>query len=489
MKHKKWIMSLLVITVMLLGLVLPVAAQDDGLPPVNCNGLSEDDCAILTQASAAMQAGAIQSLTMPSWSIDAGLTAGAESLTFKTNGSGRIVLPPALMAWMSDMPQMMGPQGYNMDAIIAMYESLDADLVVEMLEQLGLELVIADAILDIPGQSMSGSVDVIYKDMGLYARLDAPNGDDVWFGEQLEITDEMKAELDAGLDEMVASLQSAELDEMTGMIDDLTTLIMPLVERVNAHVTTTRNADAELFGQTMISFTTTFDINGLIADPELPAAIMAFLQDPLLAELSGEELGVEINEAQIQFVLMAAGMVVGDTTFSVTTWIGADDMLPHKYTLDVALDLDLSLLGDPEMQSVSGALAFDVEIDAINSTSMDAVSVPAEYLSLDMLDRFLIGASEAVELSLGDTFSASLSGEDERDVYSVALDGGQSVKLELASDDYPYLTVYGPDGFEIADFDTYGDDAMEITAGVAGTYYVVVNASWDLDYDLTVRAQ
>lgn len=482
MKRKEWIMSLMVIIVMLFGLVLPVAAQDD----VNCNGLSEEDCAILIQANEAMQGYVIQSLTMPSWSIDAELTAGAESLVFKTNGSGRVVLPPAAIALLSDMPQ-----SYDMDAIIAVYEMLDADLVVEMLEQLGLELVIDDALLDVPGQRMSGSADVIYKDMGLYVRLDAPNGDDVWFGEQLEITDEMMTELDAGLDEMLTGLQTAELEEMTGMIDDLAALMMPLVERVNAHVSTTRNADSELFGQNVVSFTTTFDLNSFITDPELPAAIMTFLQDPALAELSGEELGAEINEAQIQFALMALGMVVGDTTFSATTWIGVDDMLPHKYALDMGFDLDLSLLGDPEMQRVTGRLAFDVEIDAINSTTMDTVSVPTDYYSLDMLDHFLVGAAEAVEreLSLGETFSATLKGDDGRDVFGVTLDAGQSVKLELDTNGYPYLKVYGPDGFAIAEFDTYFDDALEITADVAGMYYVVLGASWDLDYDLTVRVQ
>ncbi len=490
--RKEWLMSMMVIIVLLFGLVLPVAAQDGGMPPVNCNGLSEEDCAILTEAALAAQSGEIQSFIMPAWSLGLDFAAGTESVSFTTSGSGRVVLPAAAIALLSDMPQMMDASGYDLDAMIAFYERLDADMIVQMLEGLGLQMVIEQAQLSAPNQNMSGSADVIFKDMGLYVRLESVTGVEQWFGEELEITEVMKAEINLALAEMVAALQEPEVADMLNQLDDVTGIFMPLVEVVNAHTVTTRDADAEMSGQVMYAFTTSFDIKGFLSDPELASAILAVLEHPTLAELSEEEMDLQVNEAQIQFVLMTAGFLLGETSLSSTQWIGADDGLPHKLTLDMVLDLDLSLLGDPDVSRVTGGVSFMVEMDEFNTATMDPVEVPAEYESLDRAEEFLVGGPDLIEneLTLGQSYSGSLSGDDSEDVFALDLGAGVAFTLELETDDYPYITVYGPDGFEIARFDAYYDkDAMTLTADVAGLYVIVVEGYWDMDYDLTVRAR
>jgi hypothetical protein len=93
------------------------------------------------------------------------------------------------------------------------------------------------------------------------------------------------------------------------------------------------------------------------------------------------------------------------------------------------------------------------------------------------------------ELALGQSFAASFDDTDQQDIYSLTLEAGQSVKIELTSEDYPYLNLYGPDGFLISEFDTYYEKSLDFTAETAGMYLVVIEGYWELDYEITIRAQ
>lgn len=499
MKHKEIAVSLLITLMMIFGMVMPVAAQD-GEMPVNCNGLSDADCAILTEATTAMQGQMLHSITVPSASVDVSLEAGSESIMINGSGSGRMVIDEAVIAMFSDVfssmatMDMTSMQDFDLDAVIAMYEQLDADMIVQAMEGLGMAASLENLSIQAPGEAMSLNADIVFKDMGLYLHTSAPNGADAWFGEELEITMEMKDEINAALEEMIASLQSAEMSEMEdmmGQMEGVMDLFMPLAELANSYVTVTRGEDVELFGQTNYAFTTSFDLNGFLADQTLPGLLMAILEDPMLAQLSEEEMGLEINESQIQFVLMTVGMILGETNISTTQWIGADDMLTHKVSFDLAATLDLSLMGDPELTSVVASASGMMEFDGYNTTTMDDVEVPADYYSMDMTGSFLAGGPEQIEgeLALGESFSGSFSDSDSEDIFAINLSAGQTASLELESEDYPYLTVYGPDGFEIGYFDLYYDEDMTIEADADGTYLIKIEGYWDMDYDLTVRAQ
>ena len=127
----------------------------------------------------------------------------------------------------------------------------------------------------------------------------------------------------------------------------------------------------------------------------------------------------------------------------------------------------------------------------INSTTMDAVEVPTEYRSLDDTDRFLVGTPSMIEseLALGDTFSGAFDENDNQDIFALSLAAGQTVAIEIESDDYPYVTIYGPDGFMVEELDTYYEKAITVDAKAEGVYLVEVSAYWEMDYDLTVRSE
>ncbi|MBI5958589.1 MAG: PPC domain-containing protein, partial [Chloroflexi bacterium] len=227
-------------------------------------------------------------------------------------------------------------------------------------------------------------------------------------------------------------------------------------------------------------------------DPELPGIVLRLLQNPAMAALDMDTEDMEnLNETQVQFVLMTANLLIKQADYSYEQWIGADDQYMHKMVMTVAADIDLSLLGENTgMESVVIDGAFSVEIDQINTATMDAISVPTEYLPLDDTDNFLFGDVGMIEdeLQLGQTFSGSFTDEDdEQDIFSITLTAGQPVVFDLQSEDYPYLYLYGPDGFLVEEFDLYESDTHPFTAEQDGVYIVKVQAYWDLVYDLTVR--
>jgi hypothetical protein len=489
---KRYLMILAGVCVLLLavGPVLTVFGQEGGDLEMSCNGLSDADCQILIDATAAMQD--VHSFSMPAWAIDLNLNAGEQSVKFATNGHGAVALPQSLMGLMADMQNIT--DFTDMDAIITAYQQLNADLLLQALSELGLYMAIEHAAIQAPDQTASGSADLIYKDKGLYLRLESPNGAEAWFGDMLKLTEADLAEFDVSLAEMMTQLQSEEFQQGWAQMSEFTGLSQQVTDLVNKYIVTTRGEDVDMMGQTMIVFTTAFDLKGLLSDPELAALIMDFIQNPALAELGAEMGDLEgVNETQIQFVLMTVSLLLQEASFSAEQWVGADDLYLHKFAMNASLKLDMSLLGaNTEAESVAGSSSFSVEMANFNEDVMADVEVPAEYYSLDDTDDFLMGSADMIEqeLTIGQTFAASFTDEsDEQDIYSLVLDGGQSVDIELESDDYPYLNLYGPDGFLVGEFDTYDTDSLQFTAEEAGTYLIAIEAYWEMDYEITIRAQ
>jgi hypothetical protein len=491
-KRYLMVMVLASVCVLLLvaGPVLTVFGQESGGPEMNCNGLSDADCQILKDATVAMQS--VHSFSMPAWAIDLNLDAGEQSVKFAANGHGAIVLPQTLMGLMGEMQGMT--DFTDMGGLITVYQQLNADMLLQALSELGLYLAIEHAEIQSPDQSSSGRADVIYKDKGLYLRLEAPNGAEAWFGDVLKLTEQDLAEFDASIADLITQMQSEEFQQTWAQMSEFTGLSQQVTDLVNKYIVTTRGEDVDVMGQTMIVFTTTFDLKGLLSDPELPTLIMDFIKNPALAELGAEMGDLEgVNETQIQFVLMTVGLLLKDASFSAEQWVGADDLYFHKFAMDASLNIDMSLLGaSAEVESVTGNASFSVEMANFNEDVMADVQAPAEYHSLDDTGNFLMGSPDMIEeeLKVGQTFAASFSDQnDQKDIYSLVLDGGQSVEIELTSGDYPYLNLYGPDGFLVGEFDTYDTDSLKFTAGEAGTYLIAVEAYWEMDYEITIRAQ
>jgi hypothetical protein len=468
--------------------VLTVLAQG-GDQTVNCNGLSDTDCQIITDATAAMQH--VHAFSVPEWGMSLAVDDGQDPMQVRLAGSGMLVLPPSLLALASDLPAMTGLA--DLAPLIAFYERLDAATLVAMLEQMGAYLVLDEVVVPDPSQSFSGPIEIIFKDQGLYLHAPSPTGSEAWFGDRLALTEEDISELEAELANMLAELQSEETAQMLAQLSELSGPMERLYTLLNAHVTSTRGPDAVFNGQTMRSFTTSFDLPGFLSDPDLPLALLSLLKNPALAALEVEMEELEtLNEAQIQFVLMTAGLLIADSSITMEQWIGANDSYVHRLAFNISLDLNLALLGE-EAQTQSATIdgSAYLLLDDINTATLDGVAVPAVYHDLDQTDTFLVGTPDMIkgQIVLGQAVSGVFAGADEaRDIYSLDLNAGDSVEIALVSEAYPYLSVYGPDGFLVTEFDTYYEQTVTFTAEKSGRHLFVVYAYWDMAYEMTVSA-
>ncbi len=483
----KWL-AVFVVGVMFLALAMPAAAQDGGRPAYYCDGLSDADCQILQNAALATQG--VSALTVPAWSVNLQVEAEPETFSLVAEGSARVVLPDPLLALVEQLSNAENPS----DAMMEWLLGLDAEQVVQILQGLGLSVQVDRLLFEMPDDTWGIEGEGIVKDSGLYIHLYAPNGADAWFGEQVRIDAATMAEIQAGLEEAAQDWQEAQAELENLDYSALQATLQPLVELLQKYVYITREADTVYNGQTMAVFTSTFDLNGFLGDQELAGLLLQSLQGlselDTTGELDMEDL--DLTEGQMQLLLVTVGLMLKDASINSTVWVGLDDGYIHREMLDVTAALDLSLFGEDAPARVAVVLQTNVEMDEFNTATMDTVAVPESYDTLDDLDDFLPGVPEMIEASLeiGKTYSGALDGDsDTEDIFSLALEAGQSVQIELTSEEYPYLSVYGPDGFQVAHFDTYYDNETVLTAEESGEYLVVVEADWAMDYDLTVRAE
>ncbi len=469
------------------GSVLPAFAQGP-IPSIVCNGLSDDDCQLLQNALSPQQP--VHSFSIPEWAIDLNVVAD-QAIVIQGRGSAAVVLPQAFMALTSDLPPITDPT--NIAPVITLLQALDATMVQAMLEQIGVYLVIDSLKVDAPDQHIALSAEIILKDMDAFLHVPSPTGVDAWFGQELHLSPDDLDEIDAGLQEAIASLQDEEFLKALAQMSEIGGAANRLGTLFGKHITTTRGMDAIFNGQAMAAFTTTFDLKGFLADPDLPSVVMTIVQNPAFAALmEGSEDLTGLNETQIQFLLMTAGLLIGDTDFSVEQWVGLEDGVLHKHSAHFLLNLDLSLMGEEaQVETATIDASFHLLIDAINSTTLDDVDVPSVYYDMDESEDFLAGTPAMIEadLALGQTFSGTFASDgDTQDVYALPLREGETVTFTLSSDDYPYVSVYGPDGFLIAEYDTYEAQSISFTAADDGLHLVVVEGYWDIVYEMTASA-
>lgn len=488
-RYRLWCgVGLLAMLLMLSGSALSARAQD-GESPVNCNGLSEADCQVLVEANAAMQG--LRSVTVPAWSVDLSVTADQETQVVHMAGSAALVIPPDALALGSAWSGLS--TSFDPTALIAMLEGMDAATIQAMLRELGLYVVLDEVQVPQASQNLAGPTEIIFKDMGLYLHAPSPTGATAWFGEALALTPEDLSELESGLQELLLSLQSEETQQMLAQLSELSGSTRRLQALMSQYISTTRGVDVVLDGQTMFTFITTFDLEGFLADPALPVLLLGLLKNPALADLDVDMGDLEtLNEAQLQFVLTTVSLLVADAHFSMEQWIGAQDRYVHRLGLDLRLDLNLALLDEEaEMQTASVVGSVNAVLREINTTTLDAVKIPVNYYPLDDSERYLVGTPEQVKgpLALGQMVSGAFAKVDgvARDLYSLPLQAGDTVQIALESEDYPYLSVYGPDGFLVEEFDTYYEQTVTFTAQKTGMHLFVVYAYWDMAYELTVN--
>jgi hypothetical protein len=139
-----------------------------------------------------------------------------------------------------------------------------------------------------------------------------------------------------------------------------------------------RLPDDTIDGQTMAVFAYTADIGALLSNPDVQEAFAAMSD-------TGADAGSDNAMAQ-QMALMLPVLLQSTTgTVKLTRWIGADDGLPYRVTVDASAAVDLGIksgTGTP-VPPIEVNLDFAIDLSDINSAAAptapaDAKIVPAE---------------------------------------------------------------------------------------------------------------
>jgi hypothetical protein len=274
MKHiARFLLILVVVTVP----VLSVFAQGTTQPL--CNGLSDADCKILTDAQAAMASA--QSFTIPAWSIAFNMVSGTDTIDLSANGTGAIALP-------ADPTDPAA--GLVLDLVMEQVTMTDTSGT----QTLSMEFMIVD-------------------------KKEYVNANGVWFG---------------------GDIPQSDLDTVTSLVSSLRpeSGAAPAVD-LGTSVTTTRGADAD--GAAV--FTSQLDVVGLLtavlSSPLLGEALNAASSQggAVGTDLSG------ITPEQLQMMGALFGPMLTGTTISFETKVGLDDGFVHSFALDANLVMDMTM--------------------------------------------------------------------------------------------------------------------------------------------------
>ena len=333
MKRVGGLFALLIVAALLVAAPGAVLAQG-GTDPV-CTGLTDADCQLLSSSKAAMEG--VQSFSIPSFSINFALNSVEGETTFNAAGSGHVMVPEGI----EDMTSTEG---------------------------LLLHLVIDSAGYSTPSDSSTGSGEILVRDNMIYVLY---NGE--WYGGELEADEE----------ELDESFSAADVDDIAELQEQFENLGIDLT----GVITSVRDADSDVMGQSVANFTTTVDITSLF---------IAVLSSPAVGEAMGMTGGTgedAMTPEDMQMVgAMLAPMFQG-TTISFSQGVGTEDNLLHSFALDVVLNADLSLFA-PEIGTVAGTLNFSTDLDEFNG--MFDIPAPESYRPIEELEAQLEVVTEGL---------------------------------------------------------------------------------------------
>ena len=317
-----------IVLVVLLAL-MPLAAFAQGGPSPICNGLSEADCAILTGWQGNLAG--VTSLTVPAWSLEFEFNMQPEATAVVASGSAGFM-------WTGGAEDFL------------------VDLKVDSL-----------SVTPTPTEPLPSSFEYVMNSTMGYVFY---NGE--WYGEAITADDL------AEIQDLLNTIQGGGTGESMDLAElgiDLTGVVM-----------TTRGADADSMGEPVATFTSQLDLTKLLT---------AVLSSPMVAELVGSSMGEDastpMTPEQLQMVgAMFAPMLAG-TTIAVEQWVGLNDGHLHKFVLDVALNIDASLI-DPEIGKITGKVYFGIELANINQGF--SMALPTSYRPMSELDAALGGELE-----------------------------------------------------------------------------------------------
>lgn len=348
-------------------------------PPVFCGDLAPADCALLTESGQVM-AGLQSSAFHLDMTIALGGEGGAfpNSFNLRLVGDGAYTIDPqaveaasALLENPSDLPQTME----NLLRGISAQMSLRLELPRELMAMISPGGVRTPDSLEFEVRLIEG-IGYINLDKFTALRREFAPG---WYG----------------LD--VAGLYRVLLEQQIGAAGQMPFFnfgfnMAPSFEGVT-YMSILRGPDAQINGQTAAVFSTTFDFETFLTDPETGEMFKNLMRDALRQQGMGA-MGFDIDEFMEAYAELLSTMNL--TTSQV---VGLDDHYVHRMSMNLAWNPDLTALmrsmGVPD-SSASAEMAFNfmmnlaLELSQFNNVPPLAAPDGANIIPLNVLLPFLL---------------------------------------------------------------------------------------------------
>jgi hypothetical protein len=340
------LLVLLVMSLLAVG-VFPALAQDTPMA-LNCLDLSEDDCELVT-------ASITNTHDIQSFTVD---------FTFsQVSGNTEVAI--------EGLNSAITAEGTAMVAV-------DHDAETEESPYAGLSMA-----LELSGQEsnaggeQSGQINVVIVDGNIYLQ-NTETGE--WRGTSLADLSEEPDLMNITIMGMpVPALQAMQLGMDAGM-DTSSTNVTGLLAlfQTPGFLSQTREADETLEGQDMAVFTYTGELGAVLSSEAVQAEI---------SELAAQAGGSSNPMAQQLSAMLP--VLLQNTTGQVklSRWIGLDDQLPHRVTLDIHVEVDLFGGASSTNATPIPPITFDINIAAdlseINNTPTPTAPESATIVPAD----------------------------------------------------------------------------------------------------------
>ncbi len=342
---------LLICTVVALLLAPLSALAQDGLPPVTCGSLSDDDCAILEGSRDAMLAVTSYSSAVSMETALEGVPNLPAELGFSFETEGVFSLAPDVNARMLEL-QRGDPANLadNFDELMQVTtdfyseSAFDLDISFALSEGLA-ELLSAQAGLPLP-ESLSMPVRLV--DGVVFVNVDEIGeltGDDEvsgWLGIDMVAAMEQSSAALAEQMESGDAASGASMDALTGALASVSSS-QAMAEQFAQYVEVERLDDDEVDGVEVAQFLFTFDLASYAASPEFIEMISAQLEQQMaMQEAMGEEppMTQEDLDMVVELLPMFAPMLLSGVQFETVKSVGLEDLF--VYSTETTVEWNLS---------------------------------------------------------------------------------------------------------------------------------------------------
>lgn len=351
---------LLICTVVAL-LLAPVSAMaQDGLPPVTCGSLSDDDCAILEGSRDAMLAVTSYSAAVSMETTLEGVPNLPDELGFSFDAEGVFSMAPEVTARMLEL-QRGDPANLadNFDELMQVTTDFYSESAVDMNISFALSAGLAELLsaqaglplpesLSMPVRLVDGAVFVNVDEIGELTGDDEVSG---WLGIDMVAAMEQSSAALAEQMESGDAASGASMDALTSALAGVSSS-QAMAEQFAQFVEVERLDDDEVDGVEVAQFLFTFDLASYVASPEFIEMISAQLEQQMaMAEAMGEAppMSQEDLDMVVEMLPMFAPMLLSGVQFETVKSVGLEDLL--VYSTETTVEWDLS-----QVAAMAGAM-------------------------------------------------------------------------------------------------------------------------------------